>query len=501
MPVQSYTKRPRSVKAEFDPDFRATPVGGAVLAEKAMRSLGLRRLIAGHLPARSEMAKFSTLDAVYPLMAALLLGGRGLGAAELFREDTLAAEIFGLEKGAPSASTMYRALCDLSGLVERSEGDVYKPAGRRIEAMDMLGEPRRPPKTRRVVPEQPEAADPGKLAQTDGFLGSVARRCHKSLPAKVSRLLHWWVVFGDATGLEVEGNCFDAARNGYEKGKIIRWITLMLGPLIVAQRLVAGNCDEGTAMPALIRGARETIREMTGSKGKALSLLDAAYFEKAVIEAIDECGWDFIVCANQQRVCLERIAAERPEAQWDASGADAARGWAESQVCCFSHLPGGWGAPVSIVARRWKKEGELPEWHYAFVATRIEPKDLPQRLQKRYCATIWSLYGTKQGRENHYKTPLRDQGLHHPPSGRLGVDQAYYCITAAASNIAMVLRYAVAPKAERGIELWRLRQRYFQIAGYLARGARALTVRLAGASVGARRQALWREAFAAAGRL
>ena len=108
------------------------------------------------------------------------------------------------------------------------------------------------------------------------------------------------------------------------------------------------------------------------------------------------------------------------------------------------------------------------------------------------------LYGTKQGHENHYKTPLRDFGLHHPPSCRLGVNQALYALATAASNIAMVMRYRVVAKSERGIAFWRLRERYFQIAGYLRRGSNTLSVYLSGANVGAQRQIHWEHAFAQA---
>jgi len=397
---------------------------------------------------------------------------------------------------------MNRILCDMSGLVERSESEVYEPSGPRLPAMDMLGDSRQEPKTRRIVPEEPEAATPETLAKQREFLAAVARRCHNSMPAMYSRLHGWWVAFGDATDLEVDGNCFDAARMGRDGEKIIRWMTLMLGPLFVAQELVAGNRDEGLAMPALLDAARETIGDMVGRHGKVLGLFDAAYFEKQVIDPISAMGWDFIVCANQQRAALTRIASELPELLWSATGPDAARGWEQSQVCCFNHWPEGWASRVTIVARRYREEGELPGiWHYSFLATRIEREQLPAALRKDYCSSIWMLYGTKQGRETHYKTPLCDQGLHHPPSCRLGVNQAFYAIGAATSNAAMVLRYAVVDKSERGIELWRLRERYFQIAGYLARTGRTLSVYLSGVCVDALRQTLWQSAFAAAGRL
>jgi len=502
MKTKGDTKRPHSIKAEFDPDFAATAMGGAALAEKALRNLNIRRLIGEHLPARSENAQYSMVEGVHALMASLLVGGQGIGAAECLREDNLATKIFGLERGAPSPPTMNRILCDMSGLVERSESEVYEPSGPRLPAMDMLGDPRREPKTRRIVPDEPESATPEALAKLREFLAAEALRCHKSMPAMYSRLHGWCLAFGDATDLEVNGNCFDAARIGRDGEKIIRWMTLMLGPLIVAQELVAGNRDEGLAMPALLDAARETVREMVGRHGKVLGLFDAAYFEKQVIDRVSAMGWDFIVCANQQRATLIKIAAEVLPIFWSETGPDAARRWEQSQVCCFNHWPEGWASRVTIVTRRWREEGELPGiWHYSFLATRIEPEQLPAKLRKDYCSSIWMLYGTKQGRETHYKTPLCDQELHHPPSCRLGVNQAFYAIGAATSNVAMVLRYAVVEKSERGIELWRLRERYFQIAGYLVRTGRTLTVYLSGVCVDALRQTLWQSAFAAAGRL
>ena len=128
---------------------------------------------------------------------------------------------------------------------------------------------------------------------------------------------------------------------------------------------------------------------------------------------------------------------------------------------------------------------------------------MPKKLIEKhsFCSVVWMLYSTKQGRENHYKTPLRDFGLHHPPSCRLGVNQALYAIAATAANVAMVMRYRVVAKDEHGIAFWRLREKYFRIAGRIVKTARRLTVLMTGGNVGVRRQVLWKQAFAAAGRL
>lgn len=493
---QDDTKRARSVKADFDADFRATGRGGAALLEKTLRRLGIRRAIGRHLTPAA--------DSVVGVLAGLLLGGRGLHCAEGFREDVEAQRILGLEEASCSDSSVYRLLCGLAGLEQRKAEEVYEPAGPAQVRLDMFGAQKPSAASRRRVPAEPERAEVSRLSALGAFLGAIAAICVKALPGKMIRLDRWNVVFGDATDLEVEGHCFDAARMGRDGKKILRWQTASLGPVVVAQQLHEGNRDEGKWMPSLLDAARAVIRQCLRPKAPILALMDAAYFEWPVVSKLIAYGWQFIICANQWRNRLEALASQQPEAIWTDSGADARRNWVQSQTGCFLHQPEGWARPVTIIARRWREEGDLPGlWRYSFLGTLLEKADVPGKWLKRhgYAQTIWMMYGTKQGRENHYKTPLRDLGLHHPPSGRLGVNQVFYALGAAASNIAMVLRYGVLQGEERGMELWRLRERYFQITGYVRQSGRTVRVWLSGVSVSALRQTLWREAFAAAGRL
>lgn len=505
MKHQGDTKRPRSVKAKFDPDFDATANGGAVLVEKMLRNLGLRRFVKKYLPSRSKVARYSMEDVVGALLSALLVGGRGLGAVEFMRKDALLSEIFGLAQSAPSAPTTYRVLCELAGLEERNLGDCYEPSAPGLPALDMLGNERREPRLRRLVPETPEAASSERRSDLEHFTAKWAVKCARATSMAQMKTHDWFVVFGDATDLEVDGNCFDAARVGRDGKKILRWQTLMLGAIIVAQQLHEGNIDEGLSMPRLLTQGKRVVGEILGAHQRVLALLDAAYFERQIVDPLSfENHWDFIVCANQQRGVLKRLGEQQPDWAWSESGCDARRGWRRSQVSCFTHEPKGWAAPVTIIARRWEKEDEIPgAWHYSFIATRIEPESMPEELNKKYgyCEALWMLYGTKQGHENHYKTALRDLGLHHPPSCRLGVNQAFYALASAAANAAMVLRWRVVERSERGIMLWRLREIYFHIAGRIRRGARSLEVTLSGCNVGAQRQVLWEHAFAEAGRL
>jgi hypothetical protein len=501
MTSQGDTKRFRRVKLEIDPHFSATAQAGAVLIEQTLRSLGLRKLLKAHLPARSEQAEFTAHAFAEAAIAALLLGGDGMNAMAPLRGDRELPKIFGLERPASDATT-YRILCEMAGLPQRVFGETYATAGPTLERLDLFGAIKPAATHRRIVPEQPETACPPRLRAVRRAERAVARKCLKSLRSRMVRLAGWTVVFGDGTDLEVDGRCFDAARVGRTGARIMRWMTLRVGPVLVDQQLLEGTADEGRSLPGMLRRARPLLREAAG-RGRLLALLDAAFCERRVIEALPANG-DWIVCANQYRATLTRLAMEQPESVWRSCGRDAVRGWEESQVCLMAHWFAGWAAPATIAARRWREPGELPGvWRYAFLASNLEPGGLPQRLTRKHGAaqTLWMLYSTKQGRENHFKTPLRCLGLHHPPSGRLGVNQVYYALASMAANVAMVMRYEVAPQAERGMTLERMRRCLFQVAGYVVRSGRTLCVRLAGATLGKRRQAQLLEAYANARRL
>jgi len=501
MTSQGDTKRPRSVKLEIDPDFCATAQAGGVLVEQTLRSLGLRKILKTHLPARSDQAEFSAHDFAQAAIAALLLGGDGINVMAPLRADGEVPKIFGLDKPASDATT-YRILCELAGLEERAFDQTYAPAGPAQERLDMFGGLKTPAAHRRIVPQTPEAARPHKLRAVRRAERALALRCLKSLRQQLVRLAGWTVVFGDGSDLAVEGRCFDGARLSREGEMIFRWMTLRVGPVLVDQQLLEGNADEGRSLPGMLRRAAPLLREAAG-RSRLLALLDAAYCEWPVIKALPKnCDW--IVCANQYRGALTRLAMEQPELVWRHSGPDAARGWEESGVCLMTHQFGGWAAPVTLAARRWREVGELPGvWRYAFLASNLEPAGLPEKLTRKHGAaqTLWMLYSTKQGQENHFKTPLRALGLHHPPSGRLGVNQVYYALASMAANVAMVMRYEVAPGRERGMTLERMRRCLFQVAGYVVRSGRKLVVRLAGAALDRLRQGQLLAAYANARRL
>lgn len=502
MAQQGDTKRARSIKAEMDDSLLATPRGGAAILEKAMRSLSIRRMLSEHLPERE--GSYGTEEVVEQIIEGLLMGGRGFDATSVLRSDEKLAMIFG-HASVASEPTVYRIMCELAGLEQRRFDQAYVPAGTESVRLDLLGKEKAPRRHVRVVPETPEAMKESKRQSLSTLLLASARRCGQALGANRMRAHGFLVSHLDGTDLEVDGRCFDAARKNYEGSLSLRMMTFRVGPLYTSMRLLAGASDEGRAMPALIEESRALVDELRG-RSKSLVLIDAAGGEKPVIDALDKADSHFLIGANGNRTKLESVASDQPEAIWTSQGADASRGWDESQTGVFTHCPEGWEKPVTVVARRWREQGELPTspWHHSFLYTHLEPKDFPPHVLQIYGFALlcWMLYSTKQGHENHFKTFLSDLGGHHPASGRLGTSEAFSMIAALTANIWAALSYRAAPKEDRGIRLWRFIRDYICVAARVVRqSGRTLLVQVASAGLGEDFKRRWLAMFASAGRL
>ena len=114
---------------------------------------------------------------------------------------------------------------------------------------------------------------------------------------------------------------------------MFRLMMLMLGPITMGHDLLLGNADEGRHLPGLIARTREGVREVVGRSAKILTLLDAAFFERDVIAEMETSGWDFIVCANQRKDSLQRLAEEQPADQWRGAGLAAVAG---RRLCAYA---------------------------------------------------------------------------------------------------------------------------------------------------------------------
>ena len=510
MALKSDAKRPGGINADFDDSFSATSLGGGVIFEQVLRSLGIRRMLDKHLPSRGLQGGYSALDCALATIVGVLCGGSGFCAAERLREDPVLAAIFGFTD-VPEEATQYRAMCDLAGLEQRRFADTYTPTKNDVvqTRLDVCGKVKEPPKHRRLVPKEPEAMGADRVISFDKLVAASAIKCAGRLGLAAVRLGKFLAIHGDATEIEVKGRCFDAAKINHEGNNSLRWFTIKLGPVTMTQEAMAGASDEGRNMPRLLQKAQDLVLAEQFRRIPPLGLMDGAYCEKPVLEKLREMGWKYIVGANQMRPVLTRIAEELPETEWHKTGADTQRGWSKSEVCVFVHQAETWEANETVVCRRYQKTSEIEGlWEYAFVVTNLDPKSLPPDLVKKYgfAQAIWMYYGTKQGHENNYKIPLTDLDLHHPPSGRLGAMQVFYALASVAANILAVVLHKVVPKGPKGKRpcgrLGTFLRRFVMIPAYIVRTAgRRLQVMLAGADLPPERKAIWRQALANAARL
>jgi len=489
----------RSIKADFDTAFSAFSHGGAVLIERVMRRMRIRGKLAEFLPSRNRSGGYAGSVSAYAAVAGMLCGGRGFQSAELLRACPDLAEVFGLLDSVPEEATQYRISCDLAGLQQRTKEEHYEKVEETTCQIDMYGNEKKQPETRRIVPGEPEEMSAGRKEAFVDLLASTALAAIGMQPNYISGVFGFLAIHGDATDLEVEGNCFDAGRVNHEGNKSLRWATVKLGPVTVAEEVLPGASDEGTRAPDLLKRASEKVVSKIQTKRKALALFDAAYCENAVLQRLEELDWKYIICANQMRVPMTVAAGNLPAWQWKTDRTTKKAEWAESELAVFSYCADTWDKPETVIARRWREKGELKGvWHYSFLVTDLSPEDLPKRRVKKYGfeQTIWMMYGTKQGHENYYKRTLSDLGLHNPPSGRLGATQVHYTLGSVAANIQAVISYRVVPKKDRGIRMRRFLREYVVLTGQLIRrSGGVLFVRLAGAGLAENHRARWLKAF------
>lgn len=393
---------------------------------------------------------------------------------------------------------MNRILAELGGLAPRKEGDVYS----------------NPRKTRNLLREEVhlrgtrkvgdiEYAAPERLSGLTRAEDRTTTALLKSIGTEPLRYGRWTVVFGDGTQMEVTGRCFDAARLDRNGNRSLHLAFTFIGPLLAASELRPGTKDEGLGMPPLLHRTMGIARSAGLPESELLCLLDSAFGEDAVLRALHAYPLvHYVIGANNLRQVLTRKCLEQPATQWKQEKHPAP--WLDKAAyCAFTYRADTWARNETVVAIRYTEKGELLE-KFTFVLTNLDPKKVNADRRRLgtscYEATIWALYRHKQGMENFQKPALSDLGLHHPPSGRFGINQVFYALATIAFNLAAAISHAALPKEERGMRLWRMRRSLFYIPGLVAVHARQVRVRLA-TSMPEQRQKVWSECFSKVNRM
>lgn len=483
-------KTDRTIKAEFDPTFKATALGGLVLPDRLAQRVGVWRILGEELAARG--GRYECGAAASQLILGLLAGGRGLSAGEVLRGDTVLDMGLGWDSVAEE-STMNRVLAELAGLPQRKEADVYE---KKAPNRDLWGEEDRRRGTRLV--KGIEYADEKRLTaayRASDRIAAALLSCMGPTPLRYGR---WIPIFGDGNQLEVTGRCFDAAcldRNG---NLSLHLAFTFIGPLFAATELRPGTKDEGLGMPPLLDRTLRIVESAGLSGEPLLFLLDSAFGEDQVLRKLHAMpSARYIVGVNGMRQVMTRMCLQQPASQWKQE--TRLEPWLqEASYCAFTYRADTWERNETVVAIRYKEKKDLVE-KFTFVLTNLEPAEVNADRRRLgascYQATIWSLYRHKQGMENYQKPAVSDLGLHHPPSGRFGINQVFYALATIAFNLAAAISHAALPKEERGMRLWRMRRSLFYIPALVTTHARQVTVRLA-TSIPESRQVTWMACFA-----
>ncbi len=450
MVTQSQHKRPHSIKVNFSPE-KTTAFAGLALAERLAGRARLWTTLENRLPDREG---FDWLTVIKSMVGGLLSGAQGTFATQDLREDGALLSLLGLG-GAPEEVTVWRA----------TKG---------------LGE-----------------------MQRSGLLPKVQSRWTRNILSKANRkglLRHgFFPVFADGSLLEGSRRR-EATKYIKDKGEGLVWSTVFTGPLVAAQRLAEEGEGEETCVREMLADVVKDVLAPLRLKRRALVLADSLHGDGPTLDEIERLQLHYIVGANKLTAAAETLA-ERPEALWFETGADASRRWSRSQVCVCWIQCGDWEKKRTLVGRRWMREDEMI-WNYAGVMTDLEEPDVAHVMRAAkldYCQAVWRLYDLKMGMETYYQDLLNDLNLHHPPCNEIVRNAGFYAVATLAHTLAAGVDLIGLHGPARGswvrkdggtrkrprprrMRLWRLRRRYFALAGRIARHGRVLTITLLGLS-------------------
>lgn len=376
----------KTIRLEFDPHEQVTALGGLALAERLARRAGLWGALDRALPTRRG---YDWTTIVKSLAMGLLGAPRGTASAEELRQDPALRRLVGLEEGVPEEATVWRALGELS-------------------------------------------ADTAALARLQKETGAAARRLLAQVPAQRLGKEGFVFVFNDATLLEGSPRR-EGTKTIEDKGTGLLWTVVFVGPVPVAARLSPAGEGEATAARALLGEAEREVLAPLALKERALVLADSLHGNGPSLSTVEDLSLHYVVGARGL-VAATRALDGQPKTQWagDAEFERRRKGAYEAATCVCTVQCEGWDAPRTLVARRWKQEGDL-FGHELSVLTNLTPAhpQLAALMEKKKLsfaqAVLW-LYDQKGGCETHFRSLLTDLGLHHPPCQGWGHNAAFYAV-------------------------------------------------------------------------
>ena len=268
-------------------------------------------------------------------------------------------------------------------------------------------------------------------------------------------------LFVDGTAIEVGSGKIEGANKGYNGEYQYWWHATFIGDLMVTADLHPGGTNVTAGFAEQLAEAKKLIPEHT----PVWAAVDNAYYDKEFVRTCDEYGWDYSISVTHgefQRPLL-RAAAELEADDWAIVNDDEA-------ATIITHRPHGWHRAhqyVVIKSLKPNRQGDLFE-RYSFIL--VSRKNLS-------LAKLIARHRRKQGCENHFKGPLIDLDLHHPPCRKLNANRAYYLLGLIAAQLLTAVKYLLLPICARTARFRTLIRDLIRLPALLTRSGRRTYLR------------------------
>lgn len=407
-----------------------TALAGLPLAIQAFHAFGLAQAAKRELRLKARQRGPSEAEWVELLTLLHMAGGTSLEDLRIFKQDDGLRRLWDL----PSRTSPRSAL----DFLER----FYDPDAPRSE------------RGKAVIPPQSEALR---------ALGRVNRHLLREVQRRRPH---------EVATLDVDASIHPCDKKealyAYENGRAYQPVVVLWKEqdLIVHEQFRDGNVPAGTGNLEVIEQALEALPEgITKIRLRA----DSALYEHKLLRALDRRGIEFAVSADMTRE-LRTAISQLEEKDWQPLGDPTdqtreKRWWAEVAF-----------VPEELEARKGERPfryfvirlpprlrqldffEELPVKHVAVVTNRDLPGDELIQWQREKCGTI----------EKTHDRLKHDVGARLFPSGKFGVNAAWYRLAVLALNLFSAMTHLVLPEGWQGERLPSARFRF------IARGARVV---------------------------
>ena len=278
-------------------------------------------------------------------------------------------------------------------------------------------------------------ATPANVSSLRQLATCFAKRLIPQVIAAQLKELPYVPVFVDASEIEVKGNQEGVART-YSGSKKYWLISGFVGPMQVSSRLEPGNLHPAGDWRTQLE---EDVVPVIPADTPVWVLMDNAYYNGKIVSFLDEHGYDWSISLidDQNKGPIVALAKKQAnESNWESILDDPDIDLDDDvEACWVTYQPKGWHRAVPyVVIRTWKhdkKEADelFSHSHYVYgvITVSTNKHSLKETVRR---------HRSKQGCENHFKGPLIEMDLHHPPTRRLHANQLYYSMS---SDIAALL--------------------------------------------------------------